>query len=107
MQEVVVTGHRQPSTQLAPPDPVQAVYDGLPDFIQIAANGGPTPLRPGVKPNQVQNRQFKDAMKKAERATGRKFTPAQEELLHGEVTGEGLEFDELVEIAIEVLLGLI
>ena len=55
--------------------------------------------------NQRQNRQANDARKAAEGITGKRFTPAQERKFHDAITGQGLGYHDLVEIAVEVLEG--
>lgn len=87
-------------------------YQGAsPYFNLIASNNGPTRLNPSLRPNQVQNRQFRDAMRAAEQRTGMKFDPAQQRVFHDELAAEeaaagaDLTFGEIVEIAILILLG--
>jgi hypothetical protein len=55
--------------------------------------------------NQRQNKQANDARQAAERITGKRFTPAQERKFHDAITGQGLGYHDLVEIAVEVLEG--
>lgn len=55
--------------------------------------------------NQRQNKQANDARKDAERITGKRFAPAQERRFHDAITGQGLGYHDLVEIAVEVLEG--
>ena len=60
---------------------------------------------PNFGGNQRQNRAANDAKKEAERETGKKFTPALEEKFHDLISHQGLDFHEMVLVAIEVLNG--
>jgi Na+/glutamate symporter len=55
--------------------------------------------------NQRENKQANDAKNQAERITGKQFTPALERKFHDEITGQGYGYQELVQIALEVLAG--
>jgi RHS repeat-associated protein len=57
--------------------------------------------------NQRENKQANDAKNEAERITGKKFTRAQERVFHDEITGQGYGYHELVQIAVQVLQGVI
>jgi hypothetical protein len=53
--------------------------------------------------NQRQNKQANDAKNQAERTTGKQFTPALERVFHDEITGMNYSYQELVQIAVEIL----
>lgn len=62
-------------------------------------------MREGVRPNQVQNRQARDAIRQAERNTGRTMTRAQQREFHDRITGQENSYQELVGEAEAVLRG--
>jgi hypothetical protein len=53
--------------------------------------------------NRAQNKQFEDAKKQAEREAGRKMTPDERRRFHDEVTGQDYGWDDLVEVAKDIL----
>lgn len=57
--------------------------------------------------NQRENKQANDAKNEAERMTGKKFTRAQERVFHDEITGQNYGYHELVQIAVQVLQGVV
>jgi len=57
--------------------------------------------------NQRENKQANDAKNEAERMTGKKFTRAQERVFHDEITGQGYGYHELIQIAVQVLQGVV
>jgi hypothetical protein len=49
------------------------------------------------------NKQANDAKNQAERIIGKRFTPALERMFHDEITGMNYSYQELVQIAVEIL----
>jgi hypothetical protein len=60
---------------------------------------------PGFGGNQRQNRQARDAQQDAERQTGKKMTAGQQETFHDMITGQGLNYHQMVEVAVQILNG--
>jgi len=48
--------------------------------------------------NQAQNRQFRDAVREAERDLGRKFNKDEIRRIHDEITGQNMGYHEIVEV---------
>jgi|CXWL01.1.fsa_nt_gi RHS repeat-associated protein len=95
-------GHNEPRSDEPrgpiPPPPIL----GRQDEDQV---GGRAPMREGVRPNQVQNRQANDARRQAERNVGRRMTSDQQEEYHDRITGRDNSYRELVGEAEAVLRG--
>ncbi|MFZ1410828.1 MAG: hypothetical protein WAS07_05195 [Micropruina sp.] len=47
--------------------------------------------------NQAQNRQFRDAVREAERDLNRKFTKDEIRRIHDEITGQNMGYREIIE----------
>lgn len=52
---------------------------------------------------QKQNKQFEDAVKAAERQTGKRLSSSQQRQLHDEISGRGFGFHDIVEAVLEML----
>ncbi len=60
------------------------------------------PMRARMASNGYQNQQFKDAIRRAEEQLGRSFSKADRRKVHDEITGQGYEFWDIVEIALDL-----
>jgi hypothetical protein len=52
--------------------------------------------------NRAQNRQFNEAIRRAERILDRKMTFANRRRIHDEITGQNLSLDELVDFIVSL-----
>ena len=68
-------------------------------ILQMASSPG------GGGNNRVQNRQFKEAVRRIERELGRKLSKDDVQRLHREISKEGLTLDEIVEWGLTLFGG--
>ena len=52
-------------------------------------------------PNPIQNRQFRDAVREISRQVGRPLTKAEERRLHDHISGEGLNYRDIIDVGID------
>jgi RHS repeat-associated protein len=60
---------------------------------------------PSIGGNDRENRQAADARREAERRTGKKFDRDKQRQLHDRITGQDMDYNDLVDEAVEVLNG--
>jgi RHS repeat-associated protein len=77
---------------------IGGVLGGIVGNVLCSKGGGPS-----FGGNQRENKQANDAKNQAERITGKQFTPALERMFHDEVTGMNYSYQELVQVAVEIL----
>ncbi|HZM78797.1 MAG TPA: hypothetical protein VFC19_23970 [Candidatus Limnocylindrales bacterium] len=67
-------------------------------IVQMSSSGTPGS-------NQAQNKQFRDAVREAERQLGKKLDKDQIRQVHDEITGQNMGYHEIVELIVGMFGG--
>ena len=79
-------------------------YDLVKKNVKIdPTTGEPLAATGGLGKNRRENKAARAARNRAERITGKKFTAKQKKRFHDEISGQDFDYDEMVEVAKEIL----
>ena len=69
----------------------------IPSRMEKRGNNDTTKMSQKNQRNDIQNRQFKDAIKEIQQKTGRKFTKDDKREFHEYITKQGYDYHEIIE----------